>query len=394
MQLHYFPSPQATNTLSTEQLREQFLIGALFQNDAVTAHYTDLDRMIVGAAVPVTKPLTLPSAKETGTSFFLERREIGILNVGAGAGKVFVGGTSYELGALDCLYIGLGEKEVSFENVAGGQAQFFFISTPAHAKHPTAVVRRADVRTDPIGDPAKANRRRINKLIHPDGVKSCQLVMGFTEFDKMKKDVPINHDPALNAMVQRVGQRIAAVAKPDMPNAQWEFVVFDSKEANAFCLPGGKVGVYTGILPITKDDAGLATVLGHEVGHAVAHHGGERMTEAMGLQLGGQLVGSAAAQSKYQALIVQGYGLSSQLGVALPHSRKQESEADEIGIIYMARAGYQPQAAVDFWQRFSSYNSANGGGGTPWFLSTHPVDADRVAHLKQLLPRAQSEYRP
>jgi 4-deoxy-L-threo-5-hexosulose-uronate ketol-isomerase len=183
MQLHYFPSPQATNTLSTEQLREQFLIGALFQNDAVTAHYTDLDRMIVGAAVPVTKPLTLPSAKETGTNFFLERREIGILNVGAGAGKVFVGGTSYELGALDCLYIGLGEKEVSFENVAGGQAQFFFISTPAHAKHPTAVVRRADVRTDPIGDPAKANRRRINKLIHPDGVKSCQLVMGFTEFE-------------------------------------------------------------------------------------------------------------------------------------------------------------------------------------------------------------------
>ena len=183
MQLHYFPSPQATNTLSTEQLREHFLVGGLFQNDAVTAHYTDLDRMIVGAAVPVTKALTLPSAKETGTNFFLERREIGILNVGTGAGKVFVGETSYELGSLDCLYIGLGEKEVSFENIAGGQAQFFFISTPAHAKHPTAVVRRADVRTDPIGDSAKANRRRINKLIHVDGVKSCQLVMGFTEFE-------------------------------------------------------------------------------------------------------------------------------------------------------------------------------------------------------------------
>jgi 4-deoxy-L-threo-5-hexosulose-uronate ketol-isomerase len=183
MKLHYFSSPAATNTLSTEQLREQFLIGGMFQPGAISAHYTDLDRMITGAAVPTTAPLSLPSAKETGTNFFLERREIGILNVGSGTGKVKVGGTSYDLGSLDCLYIGLGEKDVTFENGGGGQAQFFFISTPAHAKHPTAVVRRADVRTDPIGDPAKANRRRINKLIHPDGVKSCQLVMGFTEFE-------------------------------------------------------------------------------------------------------------------------------------------------------------------------------------------------------------------
>jgi 4-deoxy-L-threo-5-hexosulose-uronate ketol-isomerase len=182
MKLHYFPTPEAANTLSTEELRERFLISGLIQPGAVTAHYTDLDRMIVGAAVPTTAPLSLPNAKETGTSFFLERREIGILNIGA-AGRVRVGATSYDLANLDCLYIGLGEKEVSFESAAGGQAQFFFISTPAHAKHPTAVVRRADVRTDPIGDPAKANRRRINKLIHPDGVKSCQLVMGFTEFE-------------------------------------------------------------------------------------------------------------------------------------------------------------------------------------------------------------------
>jgi 4-deoxy-L-threo-5-hexosulose-uronate ketol-isomerase len=182
MKLHYFPSPEATNTLSTEELRARFLISGLFQPGAVTAHYTDLDRMITGAAVPTSSPLTLPSAKETGTNFFLERREIGILNVGA-AGKVRVGATSYDLGNLDCLYIGLGEKEVSFENGSAGQAQFFFISTPAHAKHPTAVVRRADIKTDPIGDTAKANRRRINKLIHPDGVKSCQLVMGFTEFE-------------------------------------------------------------------------------------------------------------------------------------------------------------------------------------------------------------------
>ena len=183
MKLHYFPTPAATNTLSTEQLRETFLIGGLFQPGAVTAHYTDLDRMITGAAIPTTAPLGLPADKELGTSFFLERREIGILNLGAGAGTVRVGGKAYELGTLDCLYIGLGEKDVTFENGPAGQAQFYFVSTPAHAKHPTAVVRRADLKTDPIGDVTKANRRRINKCIYLDGIKSCQLVLGFTEFE-------------------------------------------------------------------------------------------------------------------------------------------------------------------------------------------------------------------
>lgn len=182
MQLHYFPTPEATNTLSTGELRARFLLGNLFQPGAITAHYTDLDRIITGAALPAATSLALPAAKETGTAYFLERREIGILNLGA-EGLVRVGGTVYTLGTLDCLYIGQGEKDVIFVNGATGQAQFYFVSTPAHAKHPTAVVRRADVRTDPIGDPAKANRRRINKLIHPDGVKSCQLVMGFTEFE-------------------------------------------------------------------------------------------------------------------------------------------------------------------------------------------------------------------
>jgi 4-deoxy-L-threo-5-hexosulose-uronate ketol-isomerase len=182
VKIHYSSSPAETNTLSTEQLREQFLIGGLFKPGEVIAHYTDLDRMIVGGAMPTTAPLALPSAKETGTDFFLARREIGILNLGA-AGAVVVGGTRHELGTLDCLYVGLGEKDVTMESSAGGQAQFYFVSTPAHAKHPTAVVRRADVKTDPIGDPAKANRRRINKLIHVDGVKSCQLVLGFTEFE-------------------------------------------------------------------------------------------------------------------------------------------------------------------------------------------------------------------
>src|SRR5438093_12261717 len=121
----------------------------------------------------------------------------------------------------------------------------------------------------------------------------------------MKQGVPISKDPAANALVQKVGQRIAAVAP--LPNAQWEFVVFESKEANAFCLPGGKVGVYTGILPITKDDAGLATVLGHEIGHATAHHGSERMSEATAAQGLGQLLGSAVNE-KYQSAALLAYG--------------------------------------------------------------------------------------
>ena len=182
MKLHYFPTPEATNTLSTEQLRERFLISGLFRAGEITAHYTDLDRMITGAALPTTAPLGLPSAKETGTAFFLERREIGILNLGA-PGAVKVGGTTYDLGTLDCLYIGRGEKDVSFEPGTAGQPQYYFVSTPAHAKHPTAVVRRADHKTEPIGDPTKANRRRINRCIHLDGIKSCQLVLGFTEFE-------------------------------------------------------------------------------------------------------------------------------------------------------------------------------------------------------------------
>ena len=184
MQLHYSPSPEQTNTLSTDALRSRFLISGLFQPGAVVAHYTDLDRMIVGAAVPTTAPLGLPHAKETGTAFFLERREIGILNIGRAPGVVRVGGTAFTLAPLDCLYVGLGEKDVTFEPAPdGAPPQFYFISTPAHAKHPTALARRADVSAAPIGDSAKANRRTILKYIHPDGIKSCQLVLGFTEFE-------------------------------------------------------------------------------------------------------------------------------------------------------------------------------------------------------------------
>ena len=219
-----------------------------------------------------------------------------------------------------------------------------------------------------------------------------EMQLGLTEFDKLKQGTPISKDKTANAMLQRVGQRISSVAK--LPNAQWEFVLFDeAKTANAFCLPGGKVGVYTGILPVTKDEAGLATVLGHEIAHAVARHGAERMSEALVTQLGGQLFGAALQRYAPQTQnLFQGvYGLTSQVGWVLPHSRGQESEADRIGLKYMARAGYDPRAAVDFWKRFAEFNQKS--GGVKWeFLSTHPLDETRIKQLEAWMPEALTEY--
>ena len=218
-----------------------------------------------------------------------------------------------------------------------------------------------------------------------------EMQLGLTSFEETKKQVPISKDVALNAMVQRVGQRIAAVAGKDMPEAKWEFVLFESKEVNAFCLPGGKVGIYTGILPITKDEAGLATVMGHEVAHAVARHGGERMSQAMVIQTGGSLLGMGlqSADPRWQAAAQLAYGVGTKVGAELPHSRAQESEADHIGLIYMAQAGYAPEAAVEFWKRFGEFNKQQ-GSDTPSFLRTHPLDEVRVKQLQGWIPEAKA----
>ena len=229
-------------------------------------------------------------------------------------------------------------------------------------------------------------RRQLSLV---SGAQEAQL--GLTAFDQMKKETPISRDPAANALLQKVGKAIAAAAAGDLPDAQWEFVVFESKEANAFCLPGGKIGIYTGILPITKDETGLATVLGHEVAHATAHHGGERMSQQMAAQGIGQLGGVAISDPRWAALFQTVYPIGAQVGVLLPFSRKHESEADRIGLHYMARAGYNPEAAVAFWERFSA---AMPKSGTPAFLRTHPVDSVRIADIKKYLFEAKQEYKP
>lgn len=229
-------------------------------------------------------------------------------------------------------------------------------------------------------------RKQLTGLVS----KEQEMQLGLTEFEKLKQETPISKDPAANALLQKVGKKIAAASANDLPDAKWEFVVFESKEANAFCLPGGKIGVYTGILPITKDEAGLATVLGHEVAHATARHGAKRMSEAMVVQGVGQLaqVGMSSADPRWQSAFQMAYPVGAQLGM-LKFSRDDESEADQIGLHYMARAGYDPENAVAFWERFSAAMPAS---STPGFLRTHPVDTTRIADIKKHLFEAKQVY--
>jgi metalloendopeptidase OMA1, mitochondrial len=219
-----------------------------------------------------------------------------------------------------------------------------------------------------------------------------ELQLGLSAFDEVKRKEKISTNAAQVAMVQRVGRRVANIADKSVPNAQWEFVLFENDQANAFALPGGKVGVYTGILPITKTEAGLATVLSHEIAHVAAHHAGERVSQQIGLSMIGTAASIGLGDSKYRQAALIGLGLGSTIGVVLPFSRMQESEADRIGIMWMAKAGYPPQEAVEFWKRFKAYNEQK-GGGPPAFLSTHPADNKRIADLQSLVPEAEVYYK-
>ncbi len=189
--------------------------------------------------------------------------------------------------------------------------------------------------------------------------------------------------------VRRVSMRLAQVA--NKPDFDWEVVLIDSPQVNAWCLPGGKMGVYTGILPVTRSDEGLAVVMGHEVSHALARHGGRRMTEGLGMSIVQELlaVGLSGVGGGVQEGVLASFGMLSQGGVVLPFSRADETEADQIGLRLMAEAGFDPREAPRFWQRMID---ATGGGGPPEFLSTHPSPETRIAQLEEWMPEAMEIY--
>lgn len=191
-----------------------------------------------------------------------------------------------------------------------------------------------------------------------------------------------------NAVIQYMAQNNLS---DQLEGFNWEFALIDSEQINAWCMPGGKVAFYTGILPICQDDAGVAVVMGHEIAHAIANHGGERMSQGLLQQLGGVSLQVALKEQSAatQQLAMTAFGLGSTVGYILPHSRLQESEADKIGLIFMAMAGYDPHEAPEFWQRMQS---ANEGPTPPEFLSTHPAPDTRIKDLRQYIPKAMDYY--
>lgn len=214
--------------------------------------------------------------------------------------------------------------------------------------------------------------------------------MGAQSFEEIKKQTPIETNPKINAYVKCVAIPITQAARGRTPVDQWEIVVFKDKTANAFALPGGKIGVNTGLLPIAKNDAELATVIGHEVGHVIAKHGNERVTQQESTQVGlavADFLSGSMDPSKKQLMLAAAGGVA-QYGILLPFSRAQESEADLIGLDLMATAGFDPQQSVELWKNMS----AGGGKGSSEWMSTHPSDETRMKALADNIPKHLGEY--
>lgn len=248
--------------------------------------------------------------------------------------------------------------------------------------------------TDSCSTVPLTGRSQVNLL-----PESSMVEMSLTSYNQFLDSNKVSTNQKETAMVQRVGKRIAAAVETYLKENgyesylqyfNWEFNLVDNDTPNAWCMPGGKVVVYTGILPIAKNDAGLAVVLGHEIAHAVARHGNERMSQQMLVQMGGIALSEAVKQKpkETQAIFSTAYGLGSQVGVMLPFSRQHEYEADKMGLIFMAIAGYDPHTAVDFWKRMSQM----GGQKPPEFLSTHPLDSHRIEALEKMMPEAMKYY--
>jgi predicted Zn-dependent protease len=238
-------------------------------------------------------------------------------------------------------------------------------------------------------------RKQVNLL-----PESNMVEMSLTNYSQFLTENKLSTNKEQTDMVKRVGARMSfAVEKYLKENGyqdriadfKWEFNLVENKEPNAWCMPGGKVVFYTGILPLTKNDVGVAVVMGHEIAHAVARHGNERMSQQMLVQFGGMALSEAIKTKPEQtkAIWQTAYGLGTQVGVMLPYSRQHEYEGDKLGLIFMAIAGYDPKEAIGFWERMA----ANSAGKKPEFLSTHPVEQNRIEAIKQFLPEATKYYK-
>lgn len=216
--------------------------------------------------------------------------------------------------------------------------------------------------------------------------------LALQSFDQIKQEEKISHDTEMTDRVKRVGGRIAEAAKAQFPDTEWEFLVFENDEMiNAFALPGGKVGVYSGMFKIATTDNLLAIVMGHEIGHVAAKHGSQRMSRAILTQAAAIAVSESVSDSDYWTRQMAGmaFSLGANLGYMLPYSRLSENEADHIGLLYAARAGYNPEAAIELWEKMGE---AKDGEEPPAFFSTHPNHDTRIENLKKLMPEALEAY--
>ena len=240
------------------------------------------------------------------------------------------------------------------------------------------------------------NRRQLTM------VSNAELFpMAFEQYKEVIAAGPLSNNQNDTEMIRRVGKRIQKAAEEyyaehklssKLNGYEWEYNLIESEQVNAWCMPGGKVAFYTGILPICKGEQGIAVVMGHEIAHALANHGGERMSQAMVANMGLSGLGAAMGENPQltKQLFMVAVGMGAQVGM-LKFSRGNESEADHIGLILMAKAGYDPSEAVDFWGRMASMS---GGQAPPEFLSTHPSHDTRISDLKALLPEAMKYYQP
>jgi predicted Zn-dependent protease len=226
------------------------------------------------------------------------------------------------------------------------------------------------------------------------------IAMGLASYEEFMKENPASSDRINSAAVKEIGSGISNAVdfffaannlQSRLDGYKWEYSLVESDVPNAFCLPGGKVVIYTGILPYTADRNGLAVVISHEIAHAVARHGNERMSQQLLLQLGGVALSEAVKNKPEETKSIYNtvYGIGAQVGVLLPYSREHELEADKLGLVFMALAGYDPQTAIGFWERMSKI----GGEKPPEFLSTHPSDANRIKKIKEAMPEVLQYYK-